>query len=448
MNRILSTLTILITAAALVLAGCVGEESPKATAKVVTPVLSGASESTPTGEPTIPAAETAQMELTSNDVLTSGSPLCQAELESNPFVLACGQEGLTVTQSENRRNLDVILYREYPLDAEQVQIDAITTSTAAEDVKSDQNEYGFFIADADGNYRVLRVQGQYFNFEKWRIDAAPEIEGQLDATFSPFIQPAGTENRWQLVCTDAACDISANGELIGRAQSGAAGNIRSIGIFTASALNEKFGEVVFSQMAFSQDGEATGQTQAYSLEDDLTSERGIFGQSGMSGTFNAYTADGFQFSPVIPYGYYSAKAGIALQDIEVSVKVKMDIQPGQPGSQYAGVVCRASQAGMYMAVLRVDGTYSVFRDTSGKPPFAVLAESSSDAILPGLVENELRLLCEGNNISFYINGEQVEALTDSRYQLNYGRAGIYTKAGGEPQADAIVFSDLEIKELE
>jgi hypothetical protein len=363
-------------------------------------------------------------------------------------MLACGQEGLTVKQSENRRNLDVILYREYPLDAEQVQIEALTTSMAAEDVKSDQNEYGFFIADADGNYQVLRVQGQYFNFERWRIDAAPEIEEQLDAAFSPFILPAGSENRWRLVCTDKTCEITVNGELIGRAQNNAAGNIRAIGFFTASALNEKFGEVVFSQMAFSQDGDAAGQTQAYSLEDDLTSEGGIFGKSGMSGTFNAYTAEGFQFSPVIPYGYYSAKAGIALQDVEVSVKVKMDIQPGQPGSQYAGVVCRASQAGMYMAVLRVDGTYSIFRDTSGKPPFAMLAESSSDAILPGLVENELRLVCEGNNISFYINGEQVEALTDSLHPLNYGRAGIYTKAGGEPQADAIVFSDLAIRELE
>ena len=190
MNRTLSILIILITTAALVLAGCAGEEVAHEDAKAVTPVLSGASESTPTSEATIPATETPQAELVSNDMLASGSPLCQAELESSPFVLASGQEGLTVKQSENRRNLDVILYREYPLDAEQVQFEALTVSNAAEDVKSDQNEYGFFIADADGNFQVLRVQGQYFNFERWRIDAAPEIEGQPGCDLFP-VHPAG-----------------------------------------------------------------------------------------------------------------------------------------------------------------------------------------------------------------------------------------------------------------
>ena len=256
-----------------------------------------------------------------------------------------------------------------------------------------------------------------------------------------------------MVCTDETCEISANGELIGRAQNNTAGDIRSIGFFTASALNEKFGEVTFSQIAFSQDGDATNQTQAYNLEDDLTSEQGIFGKSGMSGTFNAYTADGFQFSPVIPYGYYSAKAGIALQDVEVSVKVKMDIQPGQPGSQYAGVVCRASQAGMYMAVLRVDGTYSIFRDTSGKPPFAMLAESSSDTILPGPAAENRAAPGLPKADTIFILTSMISRWRivggHTLFALNYGRAGLYTKAGSEPDAGRRSFSAiLSIRELE
>lgn len=84
------------------------------------------------------------------------------------------------------------------------------------------------------------------------------------------------------------------------------------------------------------------------------------------------------------------------------------------GNQYAGLVCRTSK---------------------------------SDAILPGWVENDLRLVCEGDDINSYINDELLASLTDARYDLNYGRNGIYTKTGCDPQADAIVFSDFEIREL-
>ena len=69
----------------------------------------------------------------------------------------------------------------------------------------------------------------------------------------------------------------------------------------------------------------------------------------MSGAFNEYDTEGFHFSPVIPYGYYGAKSGPALQDMEISAKVKMEIDPDKPGSQYGGLICRSSRDGMYMA---------------------------------------------------------------------------------------------------
>ena len=126
---------------------------------------------------------------------------------------------------------------------------------------------------------------------------------------------------------------------------------------------------------------------------------------------------------------------------------KAQIDPEKRGTQYAGLICRSSKDGMYMAVIGVDGTYTIYRDTPQKP-FTLLAERKSAAIQSGLAENRLRLVCKGNNIDFYINDQQVEALTDTRYNLNFGRAGIYTKAGGDPHPDAIVFSDLTIREIE
>jgi hypothetical protein len=99
-----------------------------------------------------------------------------------------------------------------------------------------------------------------------------------------------------------------------------------------------------------------------------------------------------------------------------------------------------------MAVVRGDGTYTIFRD-SPQRPFALLAEKASEVILPGFVENKLRLDCIGDQIDFYINNAQVESLTDTRYGLLFGRAGLITKAGGTPDADAVIFSNFSITEV-
>jgi hypothetical protein len=57
-------------------------------------------------------------------------------------------------------------------------------------------------------------------------------------------------------------------------------------------------------------------------------------------------------------------------------------------------------------------------------------------------------VCSGNTLSFSINDQMVKSLTDKNVDLTYGRAGIYTKSGGDPNEDAIVFSNLVIKQAE
>jgi hypothetical protein len=148
----------------------------------------------------------------------------------------------------------------------------------------------------------------------------------------------------------------------------------------------------------------------------------------------------------VPFNFYSAATGPSLADISVEVTITMQIDPGVSGSQFAGVACRASQEGAYLAVIKVDGTYTLFRDTP-KRPLAVLARKESDAILPGRESNRLRLDCRGDQIDFFINDTQVASVQDSRYNVSFGRAGLYTKAGSDPNENAIVFSDLLITEL-
>jgi hypothetical protein len=381
------------------------------------------------------------------DVFTESSDFCVPEMKGSSFDAACSENSLVVTQARNRIKIDGLLTRSVETDASQFNLEVDTVSEAAADVKTDQNAYGFYFLDDDGYYKALRVQGEYFNFETWKVSADPEVRDKLNPSFSPFIKGVGQVNHWRLACSAKYCDVYANDNLAGRSIDGVNGKVKTIGIFTAAAWDELFGQVTFSALKVRDLDEVMPDFDAFLLQDDLRSASSTFSQIGMSGAFNAYKDDGFHFSPVIPYGYYGAKAGPALESTDVSVTVRMQIDPEKSGTQYAGLICRSSKDGMYIAVIGVDGTYTIYRDTPEKP-FTLLAEKRSKAINSGLVENQLRLVCKGSSIDFYINGQQVEALTDTRYQLNYGRAGIYTKAGGDPNQDAIVFSDLTIKEIE
>jgi hypothetical protein len=320
-----------------------------------------------------------------------------------------------------------------------------TTSSAAGGSKMDENQYGILFKDSTGTTYAVRFQGQYFNLEFWTMKDELKTSELTNPSFTPYLQIAGSPNSIQLTCTGALCDLSINAQFAGRFPLELNGEITEVGIFAASDWDEQFGKVTFQDLQIEMTQKNT-VPPLFTLEDDLTADHATFAQSGLSGAFNAYSEDGFHFSPLIPFGYYAAKANPSLANVAVSAVVRMEIDPSGSSSRYAGLICRSSQDGMYMAVIRADGTYSVFRDTPGRP-FALLVERNSDAILAGTSNNLLKLECVGNHINFFINGIQVEALTDSRFGLHFGRSGLFTKAGGEPAADAIIFKDLQIEEI-
>ena len=148
---------------------------------------------------------------------------------------------------------------------------------------------------------------------------------------------------------------------------------------------------------------------------------------------------------MIPYGYYSAKADPALADASISAVVNMDMVPGEKATQYAGLICRSSFDGKYIAILRVNGSYTIYRDAVRRP-FALLTKGEVEGIQPGRADTKLRLDCVGDNISLYINDMLMESLTDIKFGLRYGRTGLFTKAGGGAHSDAVIFSDFSIEE--
>jgi hypothetical protein len=414
---------------------------------IQTPVFpaSKTTEATPT-KIAVPKKAVNHGELLATDTFGNTSPLCGAEPDTSAFTLNCSNEELGISQSGNRRKLDVFLFRDFPIQTGSFSLEVETLSMAAQSVRSDQNSYGIYFLNESGQYRALRVSAQYFDFETWSVNGNVQIKENTNLAFSPFIKPAGQNNTLRLDCSTEGCKFFANGNMVGSLQNGINGKVKAVGFFAESDWNKKFGQVSFKNLQVFTLPNDQNNSQLFSIEEPLTSGSVIFTGTGLSGAFNRYEVDGFHFSPVVPYGTYAVKGGPALGNMSVEVTVKMEINPNVSSSRYAGVVCRSSLEGMVMAVVRGDGTYTIFRD-SPQRPFALLAEKASEVILPGFVENKLRLDCIGDQIDFYINNAQVESLTDTRYGLRFGRAGLFTKAGGTPDADAVIFSNFSITEV-
>ncbi len=429
-------------ALAALLAACAPSPVPP---RVVTPMPAGTlapapAASTPTLAPTLPP------NLLPADALEPGGVLCPPEPESAPFTLACADGTAIIRESASRRKLDAWLLRALPLDDDEIAISFSAISQPADPSRLDENAFGIYLASPYGEVRALRIQGGYFNFESWAMGEAIRIEQRLNPSFSPAIHSANQANAFRLVCTPVHCDLYANGEFIGRDPIGMPGGIASMGFFAASAWDEGFGELRLGDLRAEAPTPMEATQPPYLLEDDLKTDRVTFSRTGLSGAFNDIEPDGFHFSPVVPYGYYAARGGPSLAGMSVQATVRMEITHGRKATRYAGIVCRSSAEGMRMAVIRADGAYTLYRNTLQRE-FAILAKGTTDAIRPGLAENTLRLDCVGDEVAFFINDTLVASLTDARYNVSFGRAGLFTKAGGEPDPDAVVFSDFSVTEI-
>jgi len=318
--------------------------------------------------------------------------------------------------------------------------------------KTDQNNYGFIFGVDEKHTYSLRFKGQYYRFEKNLLEKnylSPNEEIHVSRNwnwnYSSALKPAGNQNHIQLTCFQETCDLILNQQLAARFNLGETLSTSSLALFAEVGYQKPFGKVSVDNLHLYIPTEPVPSETPFTRTDPLTSDRGTFSTAGLSGAYNRFTPDGFYFSPVVSFGYYGVKSEPALGDVSVRATVRLKAD-SPASSMYAGLVCRSSLDGMYFAVIRESGYFSVFRDSPTRP-FTLLAEARSKAILPGGAANQLHLDCSGSNIRFYINGTLVASLQDSIFNLKFGRSGLFTKGGKNPSPDAILFSDFEVKEL-
>jgi hypothetical protein len=318
--------------------------------------------------------------------------------------------------------------------------------------KPDQNNYGLILGIDSTHTYSLRFKGQYYRFEKnLLLNSSIGNDGEIHITkswnwnYSPFLKSAGNTNHIQLICGGGYCALNVNQSLVARFNLDQEINVSSIALFAEVGYYEPFGSVEMDNLHVVLPQDKTDIQTPFAFSDQLISENGIFSKTGLSGAYNKYQADGFLFSSVVPFGYYGVKTDPALGDVSISASVVLKAD-NINSSMYAGLVCRSSVEGMYFAVIRENGYFSIFRDTPTRP-FSRLAEARSKEILTGGAANQLRLDCVGSTITFYINSKKVASVEDNRFNLVFGRSGFFTKTGKNPGEAAITFSNLEIKEV-
>lgn len=373
------------------------------------------------------------------------APFCvQPEVE-NEFQIKCSDGALIITQSSARKRVDITIEQAYPLDYKgDFYLQVSTTSFPYETNTLDVNQYGLFLTNQDGIRYKLLLKAQTIGMETWSMGETPTLVDKLNMTYSDFLAPQGEKNTLELACRADYCDLFINDNRVTRLPIDMSNGINGVGIHSSSAWDEKFGSVLFEDLNITAAPAAEESLPLLEIMDDLHSDNNTFSTLGLAGAFHDYMEDGFHFSPLIPFDYYASTVETLFSDVVISTVVVMDIDPEQSASQYGGVICRSSDDGFYGAVIRADGTYSIYRYTPQRS-FALLAEKRSEVIHSGREENKITLECKGQQINFFINDIQVESLVDTRYGLRFGRVGLFTKAGGEPNPDAVVFLDLQIK---
>jgi hypothetical protein len=120
-----------------------------------------------------------------------------------------------------------------------------------------------------------------------------------------------------------------------------------------------------------------------------------------------------------------------------------DIDGGAVSSGYGLIVHGQKDAGGQLndyALLIFSGAqpqYEIVKHKAGVQT-TVVPWTKSSAILAGASANQLEVRARGAELSFYINGQQVNRITDN--EIKKGVAGFYTSGTSE-----VAFDDLEIR---
>jgi uncharacterized protein YneR len=125
----------------------------------------------------------------------------------------------------------------------------------------------------------------------------------------------------------------------------------------------------------------------------------------------------FEIPESFLYAYYIYE-GHEYEDVRVEIKV----ENRGVNTQQVSLVCRVGDDGWYEWAIQSDGLWYLYAVAGG---FTRLTNGGSNDINQGKDVNEYAMECKGDEISFFINGEEQRGspYIDREYGLNSGTVG-------------------------
>jgi hypothetical protein len=88
------------------------------------------------------------------------------------------------------------------------------------------------------------------------------------------------------------------------------------------------------------------------------------------------------------------------------------------------LICQYSDKGWYEFQISNSGLYSIFAVDAASTQYDQLASGGSSAIKAGLATNSFTAICNGSELTLYVNDKPVKIVTDTTYNFAEGKIGI------------------------
>ena len=145
---------------------------------------------------------------------------------------------------------------------------------------------------------------------------------------------------------------------------------------------------------------------------------------------------------IYAYSYYEA---FSYSDVRVDAR----IDSRNVNANKAGLICRYSEKeGWYEFSIANNGLYNIYfakPNAQGLITYRRIADGGSNKVNVGNASNEYSIICQGNKLSLYINGDLIKQTSDDLSILRSGKIGVsVTSANSLPVI--VGFDWIEISE--
>ncbi len=184
----------------------------------------------------------------------------------------------------------------------------------------------------------------------------------------------------------------------------------------------------------------TGSSKPFT--DDFSDPASGWGAASTETFVRGYDSGKYLIRLDAPHWFAWTTADRNYADVAVEVTVRSE----GASDNHFGLFCRYSEAGFYYFAASSDGYYAIFRRVKDGPLEALTGPAMlrTPLLRRGGSDNQLLAVCQGNELAFYINGEQVTLVEDDTFDS--GDIGMAAGSAERGEATLVWFDDLAVTE--